>query len=72
MCKKSGKEGERLARLSQDLLVKLKSKMETHREWEQEQVSQEEYRDLAQLCREIVRKAKTQLELTLERNAKNK
>lgn len=71
MCKKSGKEDERLARLSQDLLVKLKSKMETHRQWKQEQVSQEEYRDLAQLCREMVRKAEAQLELTLVRNTKN-
>lgn len=57
MCKKSGKEGERLTQLSQDLLVKLKSKMETHRQWKQQQVSQEEYRDCAHLCREIVRKA---------------
>lgn len=41
-----------------------------HRQWKQEQVSQEEYRDLAQLCREIVRKAKAQLEL-IWRSAKN-
>lgn len=71
MCEKSGKEDERLAHLSQDLLVKLKSKMETHRQWKQEQVSREELKDLAQLCREIVRKAKAQLELTLVRNAEN-
>lgn len=56
---------------SRDLLVKLKSKMETHRQWKQEQVSQEEYRDLAQLCRGLLRKAKALLVLTLVRNAKN-
>jgi len=45
-CKKSGKEGKRPAWLSQDLLVKLKSKRELHRQWKQGQVSWEEYRDL--------------------------
>jgi len=38
-CKKSGKEGKRAAWLSQDLLVKLKSKRELHRQWKQGQVS---------------------------------
>jgi len=34
-CKKSGKEGRRLAWLSQDLLAKLKGKKEMHRQWKQ-------------------------------------
>jgi len=69
-CKKSGKEGKRPAWPSQDLLVKLKSKTEPHREWKQGQVSWEEYRDTAQLCRDGIRKAKVQLELNLAKDAK--
>jgi len=34
-CKRSGKEGKRLAWLSQDLLVKLKGKRKLHRQWKQ-------------------------------------
>ncbi|GAB0209193.1 hypothetical protein GRJ2_003385000 [Grus japonensis] len=70
-CKKSGKEGKRLAWMSQDLLVKLKGKKEMHRQWKRGQVSWEEYRDAARLCRDGVRKAKAQLELNLARDAKN-
>ncbi|KFQ69267.1 hypothetical protein N335_01811, partial [Phaethon lepturus] len=70
-CKKSGKEGKRPAWLSGDLLVKLKGKKEMHRQWKQGQVSWEEYRDAAQLCRHGVRKTKVQLELHLARDAKN-
>jgi len=42
-----------------------------HRQWKQGQVSREDYRDAARLCRDGVRKAKAQLELTLARGAKN-
>ncbi|KGL92594.1 hypothetical protein N301_15996, partial [Charadrius vociferus] len=70
-CKKPGKEGKRPAWLSQDLLVKLKGKKEMHRQWKQGQVSWEEYRDAAQLCRDGVRKAKVQLELNLASDTKN-
>jgi len=45
-----GKEGKRLAWLSQDLLVKLKGRRELHRQWKQGQVSWEECRDAARLC----------------------
>ncbi|KFQ62135.1 hypothetical protein N334_11299, partial [Pelecanus crispus] len=71
MCKKSGKEGKRPAWLSQDLLVKLKSKRELHRQWKQGQVSWGEYRETARLCREEVRKAKARMELNLARDVKN-
>jgi len=69
-CKKSGKAGKRLAWLSRDLLVKLQSKGELHRQWKQGQASWEERRDTAWLCRDGVRKAKVQLELNLARDAK--
>ncbi|KAK4830538.1 hypothetical protein QYF61_011676 [Mycteria americana] len=65
------REGRRLAWLSRDLLVKLKGKKEKHRQWKQGQVSWEEYRDAARLCRDGVRKAKVQMELNLARDAKN-
>jgi len=42
-CKKSVKEVRRPTWLSQDLLVKLKSKRELHRQWRQGKVSQEEH-----------------------------
>ncbi|KFW69345.1 hypothetical protein AS28_06177, partial [Pygoscelis adeliae] len=71
-CKKSGKEGKRLARMSRDLLVKLKGKKEMHRQRKQGQVCWEEYRDAARLCRGGVRKTKARLELNLARDARNK
>ena len=42
-----------------------------HRQWKQGQVSLEEYRDTAWLCRGGVRKAKAQLELNSAKDAKN-
>ncbi|KFZ59181.1 hypothetical protein N338_00715, partial [Podiceps cristatus] len=70
-CKKSGKESKRPPWLSRDLLVKLKGKKEMHRQWKQRQVSWEEYRDVAWLCRDRVRKAKACMELNLARDVKN-
>ncbi|KFV15714.1 hypothetical protein N339_02762, partial [Pterocles gutturalis] len=70
-CKKSGKIGKRPVWLSQDLWLKLKRKKKMHKKWKQGQVSWEEYRDIAQLCRDGVRKAKAQLELNLVKDAKN-
>ena len=42
-----------------------------HRKWKQGQVSWEQYRDVAQLCRDGVRKAKAQLDMNLTRDMKN-
>lgn len=56
--KKSGREGKRLAWMSQDLLVKLKGKKEMCRQWKQGQVSWEEHRDTGWLCRDEVRRPK--------------
>ena len=53
------------------MLVKLQSKKELHRQWNQGQVSWKEYRDAAQLCRNGVRRAEASLELNLARDAKN-
>ncbi|KFR00948.1 hypothetical protein Y956_13862, partial [Nipponia nippon] len=70
-CKKSGKEGKRLAWLSHDLWVKLKGKKRLHRQWKKGLVSWEEYRDAAWLCKDGISKAKAWLELNLVRDAKN-
>ncbi|PKU34063.1 hypothetical protein llap_15633 [Limosa lapponica baueri] len=70
-CKKSSKKGRRPAWLSHDLLVKLKGKKELRRQFRQDQISWEEYRDSAWLCRDEVRKSKARLELNLARDAKN-
>ncbi|KFU97058.1 hypothetical protein N339_06908, partial [Pterocles gutturalis] len=70
-CKKSGKIGKRPAWLSHDLWLKLKGKKKMHKQRKQGQVSWEEYRDTAWLCRDGVRKAKAQLELNMARDAKN-
>ena len=42
-----------------------------HRQWKQGQVTWEQYRDAARLCRDGIRKAKDQLEMDLARGAKN-
>lgn len=66
-----GKEGKRLAWLSQDMLAKLKGKKEMGRQRKQGQGSWEEYRHTAQLCKGGVRKAKTHMELALARDARH-
>ena len=68
---RDGTEGKRLAWMSQDLLVKLKGEKEMHGQWKQGQVSWEEYRDAACLCKDVVKKAKAWLELNLARDTKN-
>ena len=50
---------------------KLKGKKEMHWQWNQGQVTREEYRGAAWLCRDGVRKVKAWLELNLARDAKN-
>jgi len=52
-------------------MVRLRGKKELHREWKQGQVTWEEYRDAARLCRDGVRKTKAQMELNLARDAVN-
>ena len=53
------------------MLVKLQSKRELHRQWKQGQVSWEEHRDTARLCRDGVRRAKVWLELNVARDARS-
>ena len=49
----------------------LKTKKDTYRKWKEGQATREEYRQVAQNCRNSVRKAKAENELRLARNAKS-
>jgi len=69
-CKKSGKESKRTALLSQDLQVKLQGNKEIQRQWKLGQVSCEQYRNAAWLCRDGVKRAKEWTELNLSSVAK--
>ena len=71
MCNKVSREGWKLAWLSKDLLVKLRCKKKTHRQWKQGHMAWEEYRDAIWMCRNEIRKVKAQMGLSLARNAKN-
>ena len=51
-----GKEGKRLAWLKQDPLIKLESKNNMHRQWEQRWVTWDKSRDAVRLCKGGVRK----------------
>ena len=48
-CSKSGKEGKRSMWLNWHLMVKLESKKKMHRQWQQMQVTSEEYRSAARM-----------------------
>lgn len=60
----------RPACLSKYLQVKLKCKKEMHRQCNQGHISWKGYRDTVGMCRDEIRKAKVQLELSLARDAK--
>lgn len=63
MYEKSGKDGRRPEWLNKDLFVKLRCKKEMHSQWNQRQVSWEEYREVAWMCRNGIRKVNAQLEI---------
>ena len=68
---KSRRGGRKLARMSKDLLVKLREKREKYRQWKEACVAWEEYRDSVQTCRNAIRKAKEQTERNLAKHVKN-
>lgn len=61
LCKKSGKEGRRPTWMSKDLLVKLKHKIEMHKQWKQGYTSWKEYVGTSWVCRHEIMKAKEQI-----------
>ncbi|KAK4816298.1 LOW QUALITY PROTEIN: hypothetical protein QYF61_014596 [Mycteria americana] len=67
---KSNKGSRRPAWMTRELLTKLRYEQEVYDKWKQGQVTQEEYRDTVQSCRDEIMKAKAHLELNLVRNVK--
>lgn len=65
------REDRNSAWLCNDQLVKLKDEKDAYRQWKQEHMAWEKYRDAVQTCRDENRKTKAQMGLNLARNVKN-
>jgi len=57
--------GRRPAWLNRELWLELRKKRRVYILWKKGQATQEDYKDIMRLCREKVRRAKAQLELSL-------
>lgn len=69
--KKSSRGGRKAVWLCKDLLVKMRDKKQTCRQWKQGGVAWEEHRGAVWMCREGIKKAKVHIELNLVRGVKN-
>ncbi|CAM5142384.1 unnamed protein product, partial [Natator depressus] len=69
MCRKNSKYGRRPGWLNSEILAE--HKKETYKKWKIGQITREEYKNIAQACRSEIRKAKSQLEVQLARDAKS-
>ncbi|KAK4815560.1 hypothetical protein QYF61_004077 [Mycteria americana] len=63
-CRKMSQRG-RPAWLNRELWLKLRKKRRVYDLWKKGQATQEDYKGVARLCREKIRRAKTELELNL-------
>ena len=70
--RKAGMDARRPLWINRELLPFILRKKEVHREWKQEWVTWEGYREVVQTPRDQVRKAKTQIELNLLGDIKGK
>ncbi|KAK4831266.1 hypothetical protein QYF61_016736 [Mycteria americana] len=57
--------GRRPAWLKREIWIELRKKRRVYNLWKNEQASQEDYKGVARLCREKIRRAKAELELNL-------
>ncbi|KAK4825246.1 hypothetical protein QYF61_025645, partial [Mycteria americana] len=64
-CRKTSQRGRRPAWLTRELWLKLRKKRRVYDLWKKGQATQEDYKGVARLCREKIRRAKTELELNL-------
>lgn len=71
MCRKLSKAGWKLAWLSKNLLLKLRSKGEMHNQRKQGHVNWAEYKDMVQMSKDGIRKPKENLEQDLAMDVKN-
>ena len=69
--KKSSRRGRQPLWLCKDLQLKLREKREMYRKQKQGCVAWEEYRAVVCVCRDMIRKAKVQMELNLARDVKD-
>ncbi|KAK4810588.1 hypothetical protein QYF61_007325 [Mycteria americana] len=64
-CQKMTRQGRRLAWLNRELWLELRKKRRVYDLWKKGQATQEDYKGVARLCREKIRRAKAELELNL-------
>ncbi|KAK4817263.1 hypothetical protein QYF61_006462 [Mycteria americana] len=64
-CRKTSRRGRRPAWLSRELWLELRKKRRVYDLWKKGQATQEDYKGVARLCREKIRRAKAELELNL-------
>uniref|UniRef100_A0A8B9ZFV9 Reverse transcriptase domain-containing protein n=1 Tax=Anas platyrhynchos TaxID=8839 RepID=A0A8B9ZFV9_ANAPL len=65
MCPKMSHRGRRPAWLNRELWLELRRKKRVYNLWKIGQATREDYKDVARLCRDKIRKAKAHLELKL-------
>ncbi|CAM4495102.1 unnamed protein product [Caretta caretta] len=71
MCRKNSKYGRRPAWLNGEILADLKHKKEAYKKWKVGHMTREEYKNIARACRNVIRRAKSHLELQLARDVKS-
>ncbi|KAK4810673.1 hypothetical protein QYF61_007473 [Mycteria americana] len=64
-CQKTSWRGRRPAWLNRELWLELRKKRRVYDLWKKGQATQEDYKGVARLCREKIRRAKAELELSL-------
>ncbi|KAK4818205.1 hypothetical protein QYF61_008589 [Mycteria americana] len=64
-CRKTSQRGRRPAWLTRELWLELRKKRRVYDLWKKGQATQEDYKGVARLCREKIRRAKAELELSL-------
>ncbi|KAK4813675.1 hypothetical protein QYF61_019568 [Mycteria americana] len=64
-CRKTSQRGRRPAWLTRELWLELRKKRRVYDLWKKGQATQEDYKGVARLCREKIRRAKAELELNL-------
>ncbi|KAK4823310.1 hypothetical protein QYF61_000523 [Mycteria americana] len=64
-CRKTSRRGRRPAWLTRELWLELRKKRRVYDLWKKGRATQEDYKGVARLCREKIRRAKAELELNL-------
>ncbi|KAK4806238.1 LOW QUALITY PROTEIN: hypothetical protein QYF61_013382 [Mycteria americana] len=64
-CRKTSRRGRRPAWLTRELWLELRKKRRVYDLWKKGRATQEDYKGVARLCREKIRRAKAELELSL-------